>query len=438
MRILLVNKFSGLEGEVGGATRYILELFDLLTSKGHDVAFFSVEPLSHQPTARDKAFDLWRTYWISGVQTRRVEFSWQGIRTAFRFLWSFEAARNMKRIVRDFRPDIVHLNSFSQQISPSILPVIKKSGVPMVMTVHDYELIYPDYALKADQWKAVEQKNYWNVVKRRDIKGSFVASFWKWIQFSFHRKLGVYRLIDQMICPSEFMRATLSREGFRSCRVLANCVPQRHVENYAQRTKDRDSILFFGRMSPEKGVLELLEAFRRLVERKSTEKNLVLVGNGMGKEIESYLQTHRLRHRVSVFPFNGVEPLDAYERSALVVVPSFPYLENYPYAVLNAFQMGLPVVASGLGGIPEMVIDNVTGWNVLGPTENVGRETYIKRLSVTLERALQVPEDELVRMGKKGYEYVSKLNPDWYYGELMKIYNPVIRGNPKLQIPISK
>jgi len=426
MRILLVNKFSCLEGEVGGATRYILELFDTLRRHGHQVAFFSVKPLGEQSAPRDGVFAPWRAYWVSGVQTKRVEFSWQGVRTAFRFLWSFEAARNMEKLIRDFQPDIVHLNSFSQQISPSILPVIKRAGIPMIMTVHDYELIYPDYALKVDQLNDCDQKNYWNVVKRRDIKGSFAASFWKWLQFTFHRRLGVYHGIDLFLCPSGFMRDMLIQHGFQESAALPNCVTLNTVHEQTPMSQSPTTILYFGRMTPEKGVMELLEAYAMLKQRTAQIPMLVLLGNGMRGALEERIQAYGLSEHVSLLPFDGFEPIEEYQRAAFVVAPSFPFLENYPYAVLNAFAMKKAVLGSGLGGMQEMIHDGVNGWNVLGQTENVSRERYIERLSHALERAIRTPDDELRAMGQRGYEYVSKLTPEWYYDELMKMYETIM------------
>lgn len=435
MRILLVNKFAHLEG---GSARYILDLYDLLKAKGHEVAFFAMKPTQGDAQfVRKDLLDEWGKYWVSPVQTRKASYGMEGLRTAFRSLWSFEAQKRIDQLIADFRPDIVHLNSIQRQLSPSIIMAVRRRNIPMVMTVHGYELVYPHYFLMVDQLDRCRRGFYLQTIMKKEMRHSYLLSALTWFEFVFHRLLGVYQHIDAFICPSSFLSTLMSGAGYRCVIHLSNFYPVTRADvpllgnNY----------IFVARLSEEKGILELLEAYRMCIRKGLMMPKLVLYSRTgpLLEMIDRLIDHSELRGTVERQPFLGHEAFaDMFQSARVVMIPSYPYLENFPYAVTEAFSFGRPVLSSGLGGLSEMVQDGVNGWNVLGQTENVNRETYIERLSQALERAIQTPEDELREKGQKGFEYVSRLSPEWYYEELMKIYNRVIRGNPKLQIPISK
>lgn len=428
MRILLVNKFAHFEG---GSARYILDLYDLLKAHGHEVAFFAMHPAKEEETlVRKDLFGEWGRYWISPVQTRKASYGLEGLRTAARSLWSFEARRRIRLLIKEFQPDVVHLNSIQRQISPSIVLEIHKRGIPMIMTVHGYELVYPHYFLMVDQLARCRARSYFQTVVNREMRGSLLLSALTWLEFTFHRLLGVYKHIDSFICPSRFMKSLMEHAGFRKSFHLPNFYPLDAGLTDGKGPLGADFI-YVARLSQEKGILELIEAYRRCVKKFPEIPKLIFYSRSgpLLDVVDRFTRDPALRGKCERRPFFGFDSFsEVFGSARVVMVPSFPYLENFPYAVTEAFSYGRPVLSSGLGGLAEMVVDGKNGWSVLEQTEHVSREEYVKRLTCALERVIQTPEEELRRMGRHGYEYVSSLTSEWYYGELMRIYHEVINS----------
>ena len=185
MNILLVNKFHFIKG---GSERHFFELKELLENKGHSVTVFSMQHEKNLKSEDEK-------YFVSQVQTDKISFSWQGVRTVARFFWSFEARRKVKRLLKDKKIDVVHLHNFNHQISPSILSIFRKKNIPVIMTVHDYSLISPNANLfvKGKIYDKVLSYRSW--IKDSCVKNSFWASLVVTLEMFLHHKiLNVYKI----------------------------------------------------------------------------------------------------------------------------------------------------------------------------------------------------------------------------------------------------
>ena len=134
MRILQVNKYNYLRG---GSEKYFIELSKELERAGHQVAIFSMRHPKNLPS-------LWEKYFVSRVSFSENSLYYSLLRP-FRVLYSFEAKRKFSKLIKKFKPDIIHIHNIYHQISPSILPVAKKYNIPVVMHLHDYKLICPNY-----------------------------------------------------------------------------------------------------------------------------------------------------------------------------------------------------------------------------------------------------------------------------------------------------
>jgi hypothetical protein len=206
MRVVFANKYAYMHR---GAERYALDLAAMLRAHGHEVAPFAMR------TDRDDE-SPWRKYFVSPVETERVTFGWQGLRTVGRFLYSFEARRKFAELLDEFRPDLIHVHNIYHQISPSILPVAKRHGVPFVLTAHDYALLAPNYALYHDGaiCEITKPRNYWRAVGHRCVKGSRAASLLSAASMALHDALGLWRdNIDRIIAPSRFLQAQFEAYG---------------------------------------------------------------------------------------------------------------------------------------------------------------------------------------------------------------------------------
>jgi glycosyltransferase involved in cell wall biosynthesis len=356
VRILHVNKFLYRRG---GAEAYMLDLAELQRAEGHIVDFFAMRHPDNLPSTYADAFP-------SYVEFETAPPTIGGkVRAAGRMLWSTSAARGMTEVLRTFRPDVVHLHNIYHQLSPSILRPVGRAAIPSVMTLHDYKLACPTYRFLDGHGicEACLPHRFWSPTLRRCNRGSLAASTLSGAELTVHTLVGAYGTVHRFACPSRFLEGKM-----RAGRVFPDRL--RWVPNYVDasaiepKSAPGGAVMYAGRLSDEKGVDVLLEALARAPELRAD-----VVGDGPARASLERLATSlgvddrvRFRGRLA-----AVEVHDAMRGSAVVVVPSRWY-ENMPITVLEAFAAGLPVVASALGGIPELIEDGRDG--VLVPPED--------------------------------------------------------------------
>lgn len=350
MRILHVNKFLYRRG---GAEGYMLDLAELQRGRGHNVSFFAMEHPDNQPDANADLFPprMELNPPPSGVAAR--------VATSIDILYRRSARIGMDAMLDRVRPDVVHLHNIYHQLSPSILRPIARRGIPTVMTLHDYKLACPTYQF-LDNGKICEAcipRRFHNAARRRCNRGSLNASVLATVELAAHTFLGAYDPVDVLVCPSEFMLAKMQE---------AEVYPDRltHIPHFcdlsqiAPATAPGAGVLYAGRLSSEKGVDVLIDAAALL----PAGVDVTIAGDGpemaaLRTRAEAAGVADRVRF-VGRLPSGDLHEL--MRQSAVVVAPSRWY-ENQPMVVLEAMGCGRPVVASDLGGMPELITDGVTG-----------------------------------------------------------------------------
>ncbi|MCL2129466.1 MAG: glycosyltransferase, partial [Treponema sp.] len=257
MKILMVHKFLY---ETGGAETYMLRLGEHLQSIGHQVQYFGMEE------ERNIAGNKWN------ILTKNVNFHKKSLETLlypFKIIYSIEARRKMKRLLRLFKPDIVHMNNINYQLTPSIIYEVKKNNIPIVMTAHDYQCICPSHSLYQAENAVICEKcissGFSQCIKNNCIHGSKLRSILGCIESILYHSLKTYSLIDKIICPSAFLETKLlTKEVFRGKTITMHNFIQK-VEK-AKNIQKGNYVLYFGRYSREKGISTLLEACRRIPE----------------------------------------------------------------------------------------------------------------------------------------------------------------------------
>ncbi|MFA6603579.1 MAG: glycosyltransferase family 4 protein [Patescibacteria group bacterium] len=400
MRIIFANKYYYLRG---GAERHLFDLKTLLESRGHEIIPFAMAGEHDEPSA-------WYRHFVSPVSTEAVSFGWEGLRTAGRMLYSFEARRKFATLLSEADPDLVHVHNIYHQISPSILPEAKKRQLPVVMTVHDYNLLAPNYSLFHDGriCEVTKPQAYWRAVSHKCVKGSAAASALTALEMSLHRSLGLYkRNIDRYIAPSRFVQALLVEYGFDEKQV--SFLPHFVQTADWQPSFSGDYALFVGRLSAEKGVETLIRA-------AAIAKNVPVHIVGTGPD-EARLKKLTLELRATNVVFRGFLAGDDLKReyagARFVVVPSVWY-EVFGLVVLEAYAAGKPVVASEIGGLTELVRAGETGIPV-----SAGDVSDLAGAMRDLWNHPIIAE----KMGRVARSWVeSYFTPDQYYAGLMKIY----------------
>lgn len=351
MRILHVNKFLYRKG---GAEAYMLDLAALQEADGDVVGFFGME----HPDNPDLP--------LAALFPSRVEFDPPPAtvagkaRAVARMIHSPAAQRGMREAIDRFRPDVVHLHNVYHQLSPSVLRPLGRLGVASAMTLHDYKLVCPTYQLLADGQVCQDciGGSFMPAIRRRCNGGSLGASVVSAVESTVHRQLGSWNRVDVFICPSRFLRDRIAEAGLFPGRL-------RHVNHFVELDGPapdgpRGGVVFAGRLSPEKGVDTLIHA---MAEPELRDQGARLTVLGDGPERPS-LEALAARIAPGAVTFMGRVSKDVVlatvARAAVAAVPS-RWHENQPMSVLEAFACGTPVVATTLGGLPELIDPRADG-----------------------------------------------------------------------------
>ncbi len=350
MKILIVNKFLFPNG---GSETYIFNLGKGLEKQGHEVQYFGMEHPGR--TVGNHAESYTSPMDFHGGKLQKIFYP-------FRIIYSVEARKKIRMVLDDFKPDIVHLNNFNFQITPSVIYEIRKWGkennkyLPVVYTAHDYQWICPNHMMYIPDRSEIcfrcEGGRFGECTKNRCIHNSRIRSLLGTIEASLYKKLNTYEKIDLIICPSEFMMKKLATNTSlkNKLKVLYNFLGDGRTQTGDSPGEKEDYVLYFGRYAKEKGIETLLEACRRLPDIP-----FIFAGGG---ELEKALENCGNVKNVGFK--KGEELRSLIARAQFSVFPSEWY-ENCPYSVMESQMYGTPVIASCIGGVPELVEDGVTG-----------------------------------------------------------------------------
>jgi len=401
MNILLSNKFFYLKG---GSERVFFQERDYLLEQGINVIDFSMDDPRNFPSDHSNFF-------VSSIDYHNSSSIWKRFKQAAKFIHSFEAINNIKRLIHHENIDIAHLHNIYHQLTPSIIALLKKKGAKVVLTLHDGKLICPAYTMlnQGEICTACHGKYFWRAFFK-NCQNSRRQSTLLMIEALFHKWKGSYDFVDLFIAPSNFMADLISqRIPEKKIYVLRNGVD---INKFSPTYGDEGYGLYFGRLSKEKGVETFLKAHKIL-------KNLIpikIVGTG---PIEDKLKLSFPMAEFSGYR-KGKELKEIIAHSAFVVVPS-EWNENCSMVVLEAMAMGKAVLGSRVGGIPEQVDDGETGFLFeMGDEDDLAQKMYL----LSEDRELRI------KMGQKGREkVVSMYNLDNHCKDIISIYENLLQKN---------
>lgn len=404
MKILQVHKFYYPHR---GAERYLFNLTKLLEDNGQEVIPFAMANIKNLPSP-------YQDYFTKNIDIARPDYSWRSIKKIKDIIYNKDAQGDAARLVMATRPDIVHVHNIYHHLSPSILPVFKHFKLPVVMTVHDFNLICPNYLLFTHNkiCERCKKHRYYNVILHRCVKDSVGASAVACLESYIHRWLKVYeKNVDIFIAPSQFLKNKLIEWGWPGHKIMV--IP--HFINVAKTPsqKDKDYVLYAGALKKDKGVEQLIKVWH--TEKLNT--NLHLAGDGPERgRLEGLVEKYNLSYQVT---FLGDLPQDKLKEeiraSKFVVVPSL-YYEVFGLAALEALAEGKPVLASSLGALPEIVNSEV---GLLFSPNHPG--SLAKSLHLLLQGS------NLEELGDRGYQRAKEhFSPEEHYRKMMEVYNSLL------------
>ncbi|MDQ8728033.1 glycosyltransferase family 4 protein [Bradyrhizobium sp. LHD-71] len=317
---------------------------EIMRAYQFEVAEISMRDPRNLPSKYDPYFVSQKSYRSSSQSEK--------LKSALSLVHSREAVRNITKLIGAEKPDILHCHNIYHQLTPSIISAASRLNTPVVLTLHDYKPVCPVYTQLRNGAPCTECSDgrFEALLQHRCAGGSIGQSALLWAEARYHAAARSYHHVDTFIAPSRFMRdAVVRRFGEDKVVHIPNGIDASRIE---VSRDDENYVLFLGRLSPEKGVETLLRAHAA----DNAAWRLVVAGSGPLLD--------ELRSRFPLAEFTGHltgEALNARLRAAsLVVVPS-EWHENSPLSVLEAMAYAKPVVASRIGGIPELVRHGTTG-----------------------------------------------------------------------------
>jgi glycosyltransferase involved in cell wall biosynthesis len=342
MKVLLANKFLF---NNGGAEAVLLQERLFLMSSGTDVVDFAMQ---HDRNIESS----YAAHFVSRQEYRNGGYLGK-VKSALSLIHSREAVSKLASLIEETRPDLMHCHNIYHQLTPSIVGVAKSRGIPVVLTLHDSKPVCPVHTrMREDQLcSSCLAGDFHHVLMHRCADGSIAQSATLYMEAVIQRWFGSYEKVDRFLAPSQFMReSVLPRFAADRVQLLYNGVD---VTSISASDRDNGYVLYCGRLAPGKGAETLLRAH----EATGCRWPLVIAGSG---PLTDGLKSQFTRNVRFAGQLSGETLKATIAEASVVVVPS-EWCENCPMSVLEAMAYGKAVIASRVGGIPELVDDRVTG-----------------------------------------------------------------------------
>ncbi|MBU2566892.1 glycosyltransferase family 4 protein [Patescibacteria group bacterium] len=402
MKILQINKFFERRG---GAEVYMHELSQELESRGHEVHFFATRS-PRVETSKDQDFFVLRHNYD------RKEGVKKDLAKAINFLWNKEAKKSLSEMLTQIRPDVIHLHNIYHHLSSSILSAIKKSGIPCVQTLHDYKLACPNYKMytKGSACERCKGGKYYQAIKNQCLFPGMAPNILAAMEMYMTKISQSYeRTVGTFICPSNFLKIKMQEWGEPDSKLVYLPNPVR-VNKDLSPQRGSGSYLYLGRLYPEKGVENIIRAIARV-----PDVDLEIVGDGPDRYRLENLANTIAPGRVMFLGYRSGDDLQTLRKNAkALLVPSVWY-ENAPLSVLESMADGVPVIASDIGGLPELITDGLGGFLAKPGDVDSWIEAILQMENLSQEQRLA--------MGIEGQNFVYKnMNWDVHIKNLLEIY----------------
>lgn len=327
-------------------------------------------------------------------------------------LWSRRTLADLEQLHKRFAPQLIHAHNTFPLISPSLYGAARRLGIPVVQTLHNFRLLCPQAMLLREGRSCTDCVGHlpWRGVLHRCYRQSTAQTAVSAAMLGVHRLAGTWRRdVQRYIVLNQMCRDLFARGGLPLEKMA---IKPNFVESAGMPPEGpRAGGMFIGRLAPEKGVVTLAAALQRLP--------------GMQIDVYGSGPLRDLVERTPGLRYCGFQPAEVLrermQRAAYVIVPSTG-IESFGLVAIEAFACGTPVIASGHGGLGEIVVHRKNGL-LFSPGDS-------EDLTQALHEAERSP-DELRRMGAEAYRsYLSHYTPERNYEMLMRIYEDAAAALP--------
>ena len=335
MKILFCHNFYQ---QAGGEDVAVANEMAMLKQHGHEVKLFS-------------------------VSNNSIKTLWHKLLVSFHLTYSNKYKTKLKNVIADFNPDIVHVHNFFPLLTPSVFGACKEMDVPVVHTLHNYRLICPSATLFVNGVCNEEsiEKNAYAMVKYKAYQNSFIGTFLLARAIEKYKKKQLWsKKVDQFIAPSQSVKSTYIKAGFLSEKITVKPnfiqsksiipIPQQQDREQDQSTNEEYAI-FLGRLVEEKGICMLLNSWRE------TDIKLRIYGGGPLEQLCKDAQRSNIIYYGEV---TREEALQALKQAKFLIMPT-QWHEPFGLVVIEALSLGIPVIATKMGALPEIISHGYNG-----------------------------------------------------------------------------
>ena len=395
MKIIISNKFYYYRG---GDCVYCINLEKLLMKRGHEVAIFSMQ---HPENLENK----YTNYFPNNVNFNSFGFN-SKINAFLRIFGIYDVKKKFERLIKDFEPDVLHINNVHSYISPIIAKIAKENKIKTIWTLHDYKLICSSYSCLSENKQPCElciNGSDFNVLRKRCMKGNFVADVLGLMEKRYWNRNRIQSYVDYFICPSRFMAEKMYKGNFnsRKLKVLPNFYTN-DIELSEIKKEREEYYIYIGRFSEEKGIRTLLQA--------ASEINYNLKLGGTGPLFESLRNQYEANKNIEFLGHIDKDVvIEVLSKSKFSVIPSEWY-ENNPLSGIESLITGTPILGANIGGIPELISENNGELFTSGDKKEL--KTMIEKMFKNSYDYKKIADEAKMKFGENNY-----------YEQLMNLYN---------------
>jgi len=399
----------------------LFNIKSILEKKGHTVIPFSVKHKKNIPSE-------YENYFINAVgkgdEVYANEYNKNSFKTLStvigRMLYSFEAKKKLKKLIKDTSPDLVYVLYFQNKMSASVIDAAYELKVPVVQRISDFGHICVNNIFYIYQKKEICERcltgSRLNGVKYKCVNQSYLQSLLKVIALQIQDFRKTTRKISAFVIPAAFTLRKFKQAGIEGKKL--NHIPTFYNtgNTTAGDISYGDYFLYIGRVDPDKGILTLVKAF------ENTPYKLLIAGSsieGYDKEVKSYLDGKN--HHITFLGHLDFPAISMYLKSCLCTICPSEWYDNMPNAVLESYAHQKGVIASRLGALIELVQDQETGLHF-----NAGDYLDLREKITYLSNQLDIAK----RYGQNGFGMLqTQFSENLHYERLMHVFNSVTGEN---------
>lgn len=406
MKILQINNYHFIRG---GADRVYFNTGNLLHEHQHEVRYFSSKHQDNEPVEHSE-------YFVSINDNRKTNFI-QKVTGVKDYLYNKNAFKKLNELLEEYRPDIAHLHLFYGGLSGSILKALKNHNIPVVQTLHDYRLLCPANAFLDSDNQICEKcknKSYYQCATNKCLEGNlFYSSILSMEAYTRKYFIDPLDYVNHFIFVSRFSQQKHIEFNERYLTKSSHLYNFTSIPEKLSVAENEGYFLFFGRLSKEKGLQSLLGAV------KNNNIKLKIAGSGpLQNEIEEFARQHE---NIEFLGHRSGDDLQRLIKSSLFVVVPSEWYENNPMTIIESYALGKPVIGANIGGIPEIIIDNETGF--------LFKSRDSDDLAKIITKAKQTGLKEYEAMCIKAREFAElNFSAEAHYQKLMHIYHQTLKN----------